>query len=71
MKTYKTEFVAEHRLTGELVLFAGPDIEAESQQEAQDWADHNIGYLRVVGEKKTNMAMLAEMIINGAWPTEN
>ena len=52
LKTYSTVLEAIDPATGELVIWAGLDVQAESEKEAQRWCIENgLGYLQVVGEK--------------------
>jgi hypothetical protein len=69
MKIYATEFIGLHRITKEPVLMSGPYIEAESQQEAQDYADKHFGHLKVIGELNKNLTLLANM--EDLWFSDN
>jgi hypothetical protein len=70
MKIYATEYISLHRITKEPVLMEGPCIEAESQAEAQQWADiHFEGHLTVIGEINKNLTLLANM--EDLWFSDN
>lgn len=50
MKIYLTKLTAVNQLTGELRIFAGPNIEAPTWALAQAECDKHFPYLTVVGE---------------------
>ncbi len=46
---WATEIKALCPHRGELLTWGGPQIEALTKDEAQQWCDENMGYLRVIG----------------------
>lgn len=50
MKIYLTKLTAVNQLTGELRIFAGPNIESPTLELAQAECDKHFPYLTVVGE---------------------
>lgn len=52
MKTFITEVIAINPKNDYLETWAGPEIEAETIEQAQAWCDENgFGYCIVIGEK--------------------
>ena len=47
--TWATEIKALCPYSGELLTWGGPQIEALTMTEAQQWCDENMGYLKVIG----------------------
>ena len=50
MRIWATEFKAIRVIDGELVTYAGPNIQSPSWALAQAWCHQNAGHLKVVGE---------------------
>jgi len=50
MKVWGTSIFAIHNITGELVEFAGENVEAPTKQLAIKWCKINAGYLHVNDE---------------------
>ena len=46
---WSTEIKALCPYSGELLTWGGPQIEALTMAEAQQWCDENLGYLKVIG----------------------
>ena len=46
---WATEIKALCPHSGELLTWGGPQIEAFTMVEAQQWCDENMGYLKVIG----------------------
>lgn len=51
MSRFITQILAIDPQTGELEEWAGPDIEADSFEEAARYCELNLGYCKVIGEK--------------------
>jgi len=46
---WATEIKALCPHSGELLTWGGPQIEALTKSDAQQWCDENMGYLKVIG----------------------
>lgn len=60
MKTYLTKLTAVNQLTGELRIFAGPNIEAPTLEMAQAQCEATAPYLTVIGELVAEVATDSE-----------
>ena len=51
MKTWVTEIIALNPLTGNTCIWEGPNIEAETLEEAEEYCQLNgLGYCKVIGQ---------------------
>ena len=71
MNLYATEIKALNPHTGNLTVYAGPQVKGISFDDAQNYCDNNIGYCKVVGLLIAEISIENDIIIDYEKPKLN